>query len=302
LTRQKWKTVTLAAVASLGLSACSIPVAISEAQTTFGGSQFLQVHLTATLASADPASTNFAKALQDLTFDFNEQSLTGLPIKSSLNQVNQELVVSSGTSRVATFLEHKSNIYFNINLATLSHVPGVTISAATLASLNLLLGERWIELPFPLIARYAHSSASLTLTRSSISSNENLLLNAVVSVLAEGTTTSTTQGFSQTGSLTTLVDALATGLKTLGSSIKPATKDLGTYGVSVTMSGTQATGATLTVVTPQAKYGRAIVHVFATFAHQAVSVETPTYPLVITPTLIKQLGSNGGGALGGSLG
>jgi hypothetical protein len=293
--------VTLAAVASLGLSACSIPVALSESQTTLGGSQFLQVHLTATLASADPASTRFARALQNLTFDFNEQSLTGLPIKSSLNQVNQELVVSSGTSRVATFLEHKSNVYFNINFTTLSHVPGLTISAATMASLNLLLGERWIELPFPLIAQYAHSSAGLTLTRSSISSSENLLSNALVSILAEGTT-STTQGFSETGSLTTLVDALATGLKTLGSSFKPASKDLGTYSVSVTMSGTQATGATLKVVTPKAKYGRAIIHVFATFAHQAVSVETPTYPLVITPTLIKQLGGNGGGILSGSLG
>jgi hypothetical protein len=293
---------TLAAVASLGLSACSIPMALSEAQTTFGGSQFLQVHLTASLASADPASAHFATALQHLTFDLNEQSLSGLPIKSSLNRVNQDLVISNGTSRVATILEHKSNVYFNINFAALSHVPGMTVSASTLASINLLLGERWIELPFPLIAQYAHSSAGLNLTRSSISSSENQLLNALVSVLAGGTATTTTQGYSETGSMATLVDALAAGLKSWGSKLTPTTKVLGTYTVSVTMSGTQATGAAVKVVTPIAKYGNAIVNVFATFAHQAVAVETPTYPLVITPTLIKQLGSGGGGFLSGSLG
>lgn len=294
--------MTLAAVASIGLSACSIPAALSVAQNTYGGSQYLQVHFTATLTSTDPALAHYATALQHLTFELNEQSLAGLPIKSSLNQVNQNLVVLHGTSRVATILENKSNVYFNVNFTALSQVPGMTTSASTLTTLNLLLGERWIELPFPLIAQYAHSSAGITLTRSAFSNGENLLLNALVSILAGGTTTPTSSGFSESGSTAKLVSALAQGLKTLGLSSVTATKAPGTYTASVTMSGSIATGAHFTVVTPIVKHGNAIVRVNAAFAHQAVTVTTPASPLVITPALIKQLSGSGSSILSGALG
>lgn len=300
--RLSWKLVTLAAVASIGLSACSIPAALSVAQNTYGGSAYLQVHFTASLTSTDPALAHYSTALQHLTFDLNEQSLAALPIKSSLNQVNQNLVVLHGTSRVATILENKSNLYFNVNFTALSQVPGIATSTSTLATLNLLLGERWIEIPFPLVAQYAHSSAGTTLTRSAISNGENTLLNAVVNLLARGSATPTTSGYSESGSTMKLASVLASVLKTLGLPLESAAKVTGTYSASVTMSGNSATGASVTVVTPVAKYGNVVVLISATFAHQSVAVNTPTSPLVITPALIKQLGSSGSSILSGALG
>ena len=300
--RRSWKVVTLSAVASVGLSACSIPAALSVAQKTYGASPYLQVHFSAALTSTDPALAHYTAALQHLTFDLNEQSLAGLPIKSSLNQVNQSLVVMHGATRVATILENKSNIYFNVNFTALSQVPGMTSSTTTLATLNLLLGERWIELPYSLVAQYAHTSLGLNLTRSTIPNGENLLASALANIMARGTATPVAGGYSESGSVAKFLSSLSTELKALGLRPASSTKAAGTYTVSVTMSGSVATGAHLTVVTPVKKYGNAVVRVSATFAHQALAVRTPTSPLVITPAFIKQLGSSGSSLLGGALG
>ncbi len=294
--------VTLAGVASVGLSACSIPAALSVARNTYGSSPYLQVHFNATLTSADPALAHFSTALHHLTFQFNEQSLTGLPIKSSMSQVNQDLLVLDGTTRVATILVNKSNVYFNFDFGALGHVPGMTSSAGTLSTLNLLLGQRWIELPFSLVAQYAHSSAGLSLSRSTLASGENSLVSAVVSILARSASPSVTGGFTASGATATLVSSLTTVLKSLGIHSLVTAKVAGTYNVTVAMSGSSATGATVKLVVPMAKYGNATVTLTSTFAHQTLAVNTPGSSLVITPALIKQLSGSGSSLLGGALG
>ncbi len=300
--RRSWKMVTLAAVASVGLSACTIPSALSAAQNTYGASPYLQVHFTATLTSTDPALASYSTALQHLTFELNEQSLAGLPIKSSLNQVNQDIVVLHGITRVATILENKSNLYLNLNFSALTQVPGMGSSAATLSTLNLLLGQRWIELPFSVVAQYAHSLAGLTLSRSTIANGENQLLNAVATIMAKGSAKPVTGGFVESGSTAKLVSSLATVLKALGLQSLSAAKTTGTYSVSVAMSGSTATGATVNLVVPTAKYGNETFRLSATFAHQTLAVTTPSSPLVVTTALIKQFGSSAGSILGGALG
>ncbi len=300
--RRNWKMVALAALTSVGLSACTIPAAQSVAQNTYGSSPYLQVHFTATLTSADPSLQSVATALAHLRFDLNEQSTTGAPIKSSLNQINQDLVVWHANTRVATILESKSNVYLNVDFSALSRVPGMSSSASSLAALNLLLGQRWIELPYALVAQYTHSAAGLNLTRSALATGPSRLLNAVVTLLAHGTTTSTATGVHVAGSSAQLARALAATLKSLGLASTSTVTAAGSYALDVTLSGTTATALALTVTTPSAKHGPSVLRLAATIAHQTLRVDVPSSPLVITPALVKQLGASGGSLLSGSLG
>ena len=300
--RRSWKMLAVAATASLGLSACSVPVALSQTQKTVGDSAYLQAHFHATLVSHDQAVQRWVGALEHLTFDFNEQSVTGSPIASSLGQVNQSLVVSHGATHVATILEHKSDFYVNVNFAALSEVPGAANNAGTLASLNFLLGNRWIELPFSLVAQYVHSTSHLTLTRSSLPIDENLLLNGFVGFLAQVQPTVTSRGFSESGSLSTLIHALTSRLASFATSLAVPPTLNGSYDLSVAMSGSRASSATLRISVPSVAHGVSVLRVFVTFAHQDVAVATPNNPLVITPALVQQLSGSAKSILSTSLG
>lgn len=299
MTRRTTKMMTLAAAAALGLSACTIPVALSQTTNTLGGSAYLQVHFKVAIAHGGASAAAEAKLLEGLTFDVNVASVNGAPIARALNKLNQELIVWNGSQRVATVIDHKSNLYVNVNIAALAHLPGVAIPANALTTTNLLLGNRWIEIPFDLIAHDAATSRHLTITRSTAVSTELRAVNALVAVLANMPTTTTATGFEQSGTLASLDKALATLVPSTSTSTTPVP---GTYKIAVTMAGTSATSAVATVVTPNGTAGDARVTMTATFAHQSVHVSTPTYPLVITPALIKKFGgTNGGGVLGAGL-
>ena len=300
--RRSWKMLAVAATASLGLSACSIPAALSQTQKTVGDSAYLQVHFHATLVSEGQAVQRWAGALDHLTFDFNEQSVTGKPIASSLSQVNQSLVVSHGAAHVATILEHKSDFYVNVNFAALSEVPGAGNNVGTLTSLNFLLGNRWIELPFSLVAHYVRSTSHFTMTRSSLPVDENLLLNEFVGFLAQVPPTANSRGFSESGSLSTLIHALTSRLPIFATYLPVPSTLTGSYDLSVAMSGSRASSATLQISVPSVTHGDSVLRVFATFAHQDIAVATPNNPLVITPALVQQLGSSAKSILSTSLG
>jgi len=299
VTRRTWHTTALVAGASLALSACSVPFALSATRTNLGGSQYLQLHASASLVSTSPTAKNEIKLLKALTFDVNEQSAAGIPIASSLNHVNTSVVVWHGHQQVMTLVTAQSNVYLSIDFAALAKVPGVTLSSTTLSALDLVLGNRWIELPYSLVAHYSSTTLHVTPARSTLSAEQILLTNAFVSAFALGHTTTTSHGFIDTGTLASLVSALGsvtTGATTKGTPVK------GTYRLTVTMAGTKATQAQLSISSPTVKYGNQVININATIAHQRLRVSAPGHPLVITSALLKQLGTftstGGAGVLG----
>lgn len=304
MTRRSVKTTAMVTVAALGLSACTIPAALSETRATLGGNQYFQDHLEVRLTDATPGSAKLIKVLQALTFEINEQSTTGKPIENSINAVDQELVVMDGQQKVLTLVDVKSNLYLKVNFAALATVPGLSVSstAAELAALNVLLGSRWIEVPFSLTSKYASTSLHTKLTQSTVATDENLLTNVVVSLLASDPATTATNTTTVTGSLASLESTLEAILPKTGTSKIPVSATPGTYSVTVKTAESRATGANVVVTVPNGTYGNIIVTAVATFAHQGVKVSAPANPLVITPALIKEFGTNGGGLLGGSLG
>ena len=306
------KMMAVVVTASLGLSACSIPVALSDTNATLGGSQYLQVHLTANLFAKDPSMAKEIKVLKQLSYDVNYQSASGATLSSSLNTAKSEIVVSNGSQRVLTIVDIHSNEYLNVDIASLANISGLGLTAAKLAPVNLIFGGRWFEFPYRLLAKYETSTLHVKPTRTSTVKNDILLVNTLVTFFANQPTTTTATGFTQTGTLASLQSALSSIVKAATTSTAPGstvvtTKSKGTYKLAVTMNGTVATDAKLAITAPVGKYGNGTFTLNATFAQQSVNVSAPTGALVITNTFlnqlgVKQLGSNGSGILSGALG
>ncbi len=299
---RKAKLMAIVAGASLGLSACSVPVALSDTNATLGASQFLQVHLTANLFAHGASAAKVIKVLKKLNFDLNYQSANGAPLGTALNSARSELIISNATERVATIVDVNSNEYLNVNIPSLAHIPGLGLSATKLAPVNLLLGGRWIEFPHSLLAKYETSTLHLKPTAALAAKNEIQVVDALVSFLAKQPTTTTATGYTQTGTLASLVNALTPLLKSTVATPITTTAAKGSYKLALTMSGNVATAASLAVTTPNGKYGDATLTLTGTFARDNVPVTTPSNALVITNSLIKQLSGGAGGLLGGSLG
>ena len=299
---RKAKLMAIVAGASLGLSACSVPVALSDTNATLGASQFLQVHLTANLFAHGASAAKVIKVLKKLNFDLNYQSANGAPLGTALNSARSELIISNATERVATIVDVNSNEYLNVNIPSLAHIPGLGLSATKLAPVNLLLGGRWIEFPHSLLAKFETSTLHLKPTAALAAKNEIQVVDALVSFLAKQPTTTTATGYTQTGTLASLVNALTPLLKSTVATPITTTAAKGSYKLALTMSGNVATAASLAVTTPNGKYGDATLTLTGTFARDNVPVTTPSNALVITNSLIKQLSGGAGGLLGGSLG
>lgn len=302
------KLVAMVAVASLGLSACSIPVALSDTSATLGASQYLQVHLAANLFAKGPSLAKVIKVLKQLRYDVNYESSTSAPLASSLSTAKSEVVVSNGAQRVLTIVNVRSNEFLNVNISSLANISGLGLTAAKLAPINLIFGSRWFEFPHSLVAHYEASTLHVKSTQVSTAKDDIMLIDAIVTFFAHQPTTTTTSGFTQTGTFASLQNALATIVKSATTSTMPITKKApGNYELTVTMNGSVATDAKLAMTTPDGKYGNGTLTLSASFAHQNVKVSAPSNALVITKNFInqlgiKQLGSNGGGILSGVLG
>lgn len=283
---RKAKMVAVAAVASLGLSACSIPVALSDTSATLGATPYLQVHVTSHLSAGGPSMLKAATAVNSLNFDIWYQSATATPLARSLSTAKSEIIVNHGTQPVLTIVDIHSNEYLNVNIAALAKVPGIGLSRAQLASVNLIFGGRWFEFPYSLVARFETSTLHLKPTRTTTLKNEVLVINSLVSFFAKAPTTATPGGYTQTGTLA----SLAKLFNGLAATPVATTTTAGTYTLAVTMNGNAASAVTMTVVAPNGKYGNGTLTLNGTFAHHNVSITTPTNVLVITNAFLRQLG------------
>ena len=299
---RKGKLMALVAGASLGLSACSVPVALSDTSATLGANQFLQVRLSANLFARGASAAKVIKVLKSLNYEIDYQSAAGAPLATSLNSARSQVIVYTGTERVLTIVNVNSNEYLNVNVASLARVPGLNLTAAKLAPINLILGGRWFEFPYGLVAKYESSTLHIKPTRTLVAQNDIKIVNALIAFFANQPTTTTADGFTQTGTLANLEHALVPLLKSAVKTPLPTTAPRGTYNLSVTMNGNVATAVTIAVTAPNGKYGNGTLTLSATFAHASVPVSAPSGALVVTNKLLAQLGGSGSGLLGGSLG
>jgi hypothetical protein len=192
-----------------------------------------------------------------------------------------------------------SNVYVLVNISAAASVPGVNVPSTQVAPLQLLLGGRWFELPKSLLTSLtptptatstAQADKGAAAARAIFDDLSKLIANTSYTSLPNG-------GYSETGTLASVVKAVLPTIDTLSGTPLPTTDVKGTYTLTVTAPGSTATGGSISVTAPGGVTGQGndTVGLDVTVAHASVAVVAPTGATVITPSLFKGLLTQAGG-------
>ena len=285
----------LLAASALGLSACGAPATINQSVTSLGGSPYLQLHVTGSLASADPTFTKAGFQLKDLSLSVDLASTNGATLSAAGSSVDGEVILTMSGSTALDVRSIGGNLYVEVDPASLDALPGVNVSPTALAAAGQALGGRWFEIPQSLLTQLAaaHQPSAAQTTRA------RALLGQVVAALSsllENTPSTSSNGtFTETGTLQSIVDALA---PVLGPATAATPTVSGTYSITLTTSGTTATGGSVSITSSGTSThpttSPVTVALQATASHDPVSVVAPTEAIVVTPSMLSQFSSIGG--------
>ncbi len=273
--------------ASLGLSACGATATIHSAINSLGSSADVQINLTA--SASGPGTAEAEGVLGALSVDMDYTNPTGAPLSSS-SAVDSEITVNVGTETLADVRDVDGNAYLLVNVSALSSLPSLNLPASEVSALQLLLGGRWFEFTQSFINAYLPSSSAATSEATKETDAGKQILDAL-SLLVEKTpyTSLPNGGFAQTGSLEKVVQAVLPTVEGFaGTTLSPGTVK-GTYTVTLTTSGTTATGGSLTITTPNGTQGNASVALNATVTHNSVTMSAPSGAIIVTKSLLKEL-------------
>jgi len=278
---------------SLALSACGSSPAAKKAAlkqyvASLGSAPTLQVTLSGSFTGA--GSTKAQKVLKVLTFGMNFSSSTGSAISQSANNVNWEVTANVSGTPFLDIRDVDNNLYFNLDTTQLSKIPGVKISAGELSAIQLLIGGRWFELPKTLLNSVVPKKDASGVNSAENQMTEAKVVDAITNLIVTTPSTSTANGYSETGTILSFANALYAALPSFSHTVPTAGNAKGTYTLSVSVSGSNATGASISVTAPNAKNGTATGTLTATFAHASTNVSVPSAVTVITKTLLSQFG------------
>lgn len=286
--KSNWKIFSVGAViASLTLAACGATASLNSAISSVSASQYLQVHFTASISGAD--SQTAEPIMSALSYDVIESSTSGQALSQSTGQVNTEIDVNVGTQALASIRVIGTNLYFEVNAQVLSSLPGVNLPSQTLAAIELLLDNRWFEVPASLIAASEPTQPTKAQTAKEQAIVQQIVNDLTGVIEANNYTTLPGGGFSQTGTLQSIVTAVLPAVEKLDGNTPNPGKVPGTYTVAIKMSGSTATGASISVTAPNGSLGNSTVEIDATIAHAATVVSAPADATTITPAIIAQL-------------
>ncbi|MGD0053872.1 MAG: hypothetical protein ABSC34_00340 [Acidimicrobiales bacterium] len=285
----RWRVALVGvAVSGLVLAACGASATINQAISSIGASPYLQVHLSATFTGAATASDQ--QVLNELSFDIIESSTSGQSLTSSASNVSAEVDVNVGSQSLASVRDVANNLYVELNAQALSSLPGVNLSQQEIASLELVFANRWFEIPESLLRTYEATKSPTEAQKAKEQAIAQQIVKNVTAVIEKTKyTTLPNGGYSETGTLKSIVNAVLPTIVKLEGHAIPTGKVAGTYKIAVTMSGSTATGASIAITAPNGTSGNATVALNATITHNTQSVVAPTDATVITPALIAQL-------------
>lgn len=278
-------------LSSLALASCGVTASLNQAVSSLGASPTLQIHLTASASGTQSEQTE--KTLRLLSFDLNYSSPSGSPLSQVKGNANADIIVNVGSQQLVDLRSVGSNVYALLNVSALSSIPSVNVSPTEISALQLLLGGRWFEFPANLLAQYAAqngAAAPSSATKEKYKAAELKAINVLTSVIeATPYTTQPNGGYAQTGTLESLVKAelpIFNGLS--GTTTHPADVK-GTYSITMTMSGSSATGGSIGITAPNGTNGDKTVRLNATVAHASGNIVAPTNVTVISAALLKSL-------------
>ena len=294
------KTLLLLGVvaSTLALSACgtTTKATIDQSVASLGAQSTVQIHLTAT--AAGPGTTQAQADLKLISVNLDYDNPSGGPISQDASPPDQDVTINVGTKTLADIRAIGGNDYLNINLTSLSALPGVNLPASELAALQLVIGGRWFEIPKSLIASVAQKDTSATkaqvaadvaIERKIIDAIAKVIDNAPAKALSGG-------GYSETGTLASIVKAVWPTIASVTKTTIPASTAAvkGTYTLTLTNDGSTATGASVTITAPGGNSQITSIGLVATITHDSGTISVPSGATVITPALLKQLEASGG--------
>lgn len=288
--------LVLVVAASLALSACgSSPAAKKAALKSYvaslGASPTLQVTLVGSFSGAKAAKVE--KVLQVLTFGMNFSSTTGNAISQSASDVNWEVTANVSGTPFVDLRDVDNNIYFNVDVTQFSKIPGIHFSSAELSGIQLLFGGRWFELPESFLNSILPKKDAAGAQAAESKTMEAKVIDAVTNLIATTPATSTSTGYTESGTILSLAKALLAGIPSLGKDGLPNQSNAkGTFTLGVSISGSNATGASVSITEPNAKATPATATLTATFAHASTTVSVPTGATVITAAMLKSFGAS----------
>ncbi len=282
--------------ASLGLASCGAKASPDQTVSSLGASPDLQLHFTGTVSG--PGTAKAQSALNALSIDMNYSNPTGAALSQSNGTANAEIIVNTGTQPLADVRVIDSNVYVLINVSAVTNIPGVNLPATEVTSLQLLLGGRWFEFPKSLLDTLAPTPSA---TAEAQSVKDAAAARAIFDELSNliSTTNYTTLpngGYSQTGTLLSVANAVLPTIESLSGRQIPTTLLKGTYTLTVTGSGSAATAGSIAITGPSSVTGdgNASVGLTVSVAHASDSIDAPTGATVITQSLLQGLISQAG--------
>ncbi len=276
------------ASAALGLSACGATASLDSAVSSLGSSADLQVHVT--MSASGAGTTSEQPVLGALSLDVDYSNPTGSPLSQSGGHANVELVVNAGGSPLVDLREVSNALYLEVNVTALNNIPTVDLSASDLAEAQLLLGGRWFEVPTNLLTSSLPETSKIKADAAKEQTAAKKIADALEKLIdTTSYTTLTDGGYSQTGTLASVVKAVLPAVESLGASGVSPSNVKGTYTLTLTTSGTTATGASITITAPNGTQGNASVAVTATIAHASDSIAAPANPTVVTKSMLEGL-------------
>ena len=283
-------------VASLGLSACGsgAKATIESSVASLGAQSDLQVHFTASVSGAGTAEAQ--KVLSVLSVDADYASANGTPLSQSKGATDGDVAFNIGNKVLLDLRAIDSNLYVQVDLSAINAIPGLPITSqdqSELAALQLFLGGKWFEIPSSLITKELPSSDALKAKSAQEQALERKLFDALSNLIDNGDAKSLASGgYSETGTLESVVKAVLPTIESVDPSAASSVGAVpGTYTLTLTNTGSVATGGSVSITAPEGSggSGNATVGLSATVTHNNDAVVVPTGVTVITPALIQQL-------------
>jgi hypothetical protein len=283
-----------AAVASLSLSACGAgtKATINQSVASLGAQPNLQIHFTASVSGAGTSQAQ--QVLNDLSYDIKYSNPSGGPISQSTGKSNIDVSFNVGSTSLLELRGIGSNVYLILDLSPISSIPGLNLTTqdqSELAAAQLLLGGKWFEIPASLIKSELPSSDASKANAAQESALAKKVIDALSKLIDKGHAKALSSGgYSETGTLESVLKAVAPTIASLDPSASTAGPVKGTYTLTLKGSGGVANGASITITAPSGKgNGNASVGLSASVTHDNDPIVAPTNATVITPALIKQL-------------
>jgi hypothetical protein len=288
-----------AVAAALALSACGSSTtakkeAINQFVASFGSSPDAQVHLTASFTGPTSAdSARVQKILKEISMDVNVSNPSGAPLSQAAGKANAEILLNYGTTSFLELREVDSNLYVKVDVNALASIPGVNISASQAAEVQLVFGGRWFELPKSLFNSLVHSSKVPKAQLAVDQATEAKVLDALSNLIDTTSYKTLSNGYSESGTLASVEKALLPAISGLSSTTTTPKASKGTYTLTLTTSGSNVSGVSISVTGPYNNATMATASISATIAHASMTISAPSPVTAITPSLLASLGLKG---------